>query len=223
MASYRGPVDLHFDTQVALHDLAQMVARGLEDLQPAVLPVADAGQPCRAAPARPRRGTSALQVQAPVLIEGVAAPDVAEARLPHVWKELGCTERDVLTTQRDPAERVDVEPLERPHTGLFPFGGQVLVQMPVQRLAERNGRVVVPREELARDDLVDTDLLEPEVHRRVELSLGRFLSDDRDHDPGRDLVLPAKRESRPNVTHVLVPPRLRIARRASVRRTQPCI
>src|SRR6267143_4828381 len=206
-----GLVDLHLDAQVALHHFLEVVAGGLEHLEPAVLPVAHAGKPRRAAAAGPRLGPAALEMEAPVLGERLAEPDVAEARVPGIGEELRGAEGDVLTAEGDPAEGIHIEALEWPDAGLLALGRQVLVQVLVERLAERDRGVVVPGEELARDDLVHADLLQPEIDGGLELSLGRLLADDRHHDAREDLVLLPELEGRADVADVAVPPRLRVA------------
>ena len=50
----------------------------LEHLQPAVIPVADAGKPGRAAAARPCLGAASLEVQPPVPVEPLALPDLLD-------------------------------------------------------------------------------------------------------------------------------------------------
>src|SRR5512132_1804748 len=182
-------VDIHLYAQVTLHDFPEMVARGLEHLQPAVLPVPDAGEPRRAPPARPCLRPATRQMKTPVLVEGVAPPDVADARLPDIGEELRCAERDVLTAEGDAAQGVHVEPLEGPHTRLLALGRQILVEVLVERLAEWNRRVVVPGEELAGDHLVHPDLLQPEIYGRLQRSLRRLLADDRDDHTRGYLVL----------------------------------
>src|SRR6266567_847068 len=76
-----GLVDLHLDAQVALHDFLEVVAGGLEHFEPPVLPVADAGEPRRAAAAGPGLGAPSLEMEPSVLVERLAAPDVADARV----------------------------------------------------------------------------------------------------------------------------------------------
>src|SRR6266699_3835100 len=143
-----GLVDLHLDAQVALHHFLEVVAGGLEHLEPAVLPVAHAGKPRRAAAAGPRLGPAALEMEAPVLSERLAEPDVAEARVPGIGEELRGAEGDVLTAEGDPAESIHIEALEWPDAGLLALGRQVLVQVLVERLAERDRGVVVQERNL---------------------------------------------------------------------------
>src|SRR6266702_206926 len=95
----RSPVDLHLDTQILAHDILEMSGRRLEHLQPAMLPVANAGEPCRAAAARPRLGAPALEVKPAVLGEGLAVPDLLDRHVVDVREELGRPERDVLPAQ----------------------------------------------------------------------------------------------------------------------------
>src|SRR2546430_3862659 len=215
-----GLVDLPLDAQVALHHFLEVVAGGLEHLEPAVLPVAHARKPRRAASAGPGLGAATLEMETPVLGERLPEPDVAEARVPGIGEELRCPEGDVLAAQSDAAERVHVEALERPDAGLLARRRQVLVEMLVERLAEGNGGVVVPREELARDDLVHADLLQPEIDSGLELPLGRLLADDRYHHAREDLVLLAQLEGRADVPDVPTPPGLRVARGASPGRAE---
>src|SRR6266850_2044135 len=135
-ASCLGLVDLHLDAQVALHHFLEVVAGGLEHLEPAVLPIAHAGQPRRAAAAGPGLGPAAFEMEAPVLGERLAEPDVAEARVPRIGEELRGAEGDVLAAESDAAEGVHVEALEGPDAGLLALRGEVLVEVLVERLAE---------------------------------------------------------------------------------------
>ena len=135
-----------------------MVAGGLEHFEPPVLPVADTGEPRRAAAAGPGLGAPSLEMEPPVLVERLAAPDVADARVPGIGEELRGAEGDVLAAQGDPAERVDVQALEGPDAGLLALRWQVLVEVLVERLAELDRGVVVPRAELSRDDLVHANV-----------------------------------------------------------------
>src|SRR5439155_16610068 len=96
------------------------------------------------------------------------------------------------------------------------LGRKIFVEVPIERLALRNGGVVVPGEEFPRDDLVDTDCVHPEVDCGIELPLDRFLPNDRDDDPRWGRVLLAKREGGSNVCDLVVPPQLGIARRSTV-------
>src|SRR5262245_20832665 len=201
-ASCLGLEDLHLDAQVALHYFLEVVAGGLEHLEPPVLPVADAGEPRRAAAAGPGLGAPSLEMEPPVLVERLAAPDVADARVPGIGEELRCAEGDVLAAQRDPAERVHIEALEGPDAGLLALRGQVLVEVLVERLAEGNRGVVVPREKLARDDLVHANFLQPKIESLLQLPLCRFLADDRHHDAREDLVFLPELESGADVAHV---------------------
>src|SRR6266446_7351319 len=126
-ASCLGLVDLHLDAQIALHHFLEVVAGGLEHFEPPVLPVADAGEPRRAASAGPGLGATALEMEPPVLVERLAAPDVADARVPGIGEELRRAEGDILATQRDPAERVHVQALEGPDAGFLALSRQVFV------------------------------------------------------------------------------------------------
>src|SRR5439155_73471 len=129
---------------------------------------------------------ASLEVHASIPVEGLAAPDFLDRRVVQIGKLIRSAEGNVLAAQRDPAERVDVEPLERPHARLLLLRRPIAVEVLVERLAEVDGGVVVPAEELAGDDVVDADFLEPEVARLVDASLDLLLADDRHHDARRD-------------------------------------
>src|SRR5207247_9514446 len=100
-SSGRRLVDLHLDAQILAHDVLEMPAGGLEHLEPAVRPVANAGEPRRAAAAGPGLRASSLEVQPAVLGEGLAVPDLLDRDVVDVRKELGRAERDVLPAQGD--------------------------------------------------------------------------------------------------------------------------
>src|SRR5690348_6771985 len=83
--------------------------------------------------------------------------------------------------------------------------------MRIERLPQLDVRVVVPRQELARDDFVDADVLEPEIDGRVELPFDLLLPNDRHDDPGLRAKLTAEMERCLHVVHGVVPPFGRIA------------
>src|SRR4029453_6423747 len=96
----------------------QVVARFPEHLQPAVIPVADAGKPGGTAAAGGRPGAPAGGAHPSVPVETFALPDLLDGDLIGVGKQLGRPERNVLAAERDAAERIDIQPFERPDAGL---------------------------------------------------------------------------------------------------------
>ena len=104
----RGLIDLDVHAEVLLHDFLDVVARRLQHLQPAMIPIAHTREPGRTAAARPRFGTLALKVQLPVPVKPFALPDLLETDVVDVGKQVRGLERDVLAAQRDAAERIDV-------------------------------------------------------------------------------------------------------------------
>src|SRR5262249_41624423 len=110
--SGRRLVDLHLDAEILAHDILEVPAGGLEHLQPAVLPVANAGEPGRAAPAGPRLRAAPLEMESAVLGEGLPVPDFLDRRVVDVREEFCGAERNVLPAQGDTAKGVDVEPFE---------------------------------------------------------------------------------------------------------------
>src|SRR5207237_7635324 len=173
-----------------------------------------------AAAAVPGLGAAAVQVEPPILVEGRAVPDVADARLPDIWKKFRGPEGDVLPAERDATERVHIQPLKGPDARLLALRRQARVKLFVESLFGRDPRVVVPGEELSRDHFIDADPLQPEIDRALELPLRRRLPDDRDHHARRGPVRFAELEGRSDVVDVTFPPRLGIARSAPSRRTQ---
>src|SRR5580765_4937368 len=135
-SSGRRLVNLHLDAQILAHDVLEMPGGSLEHLEPAVLPVANAGEPRRAAAARPRLRTSSLEVQPALLGEGLAVPDLLDRHVVDVPKELGGAERDVLPAQGHPPEGVHVEPLEGPDARLLPLRREMAVEVRVESAAE---------------------------------------------------------------------------------------
>src|SRR5262249_8769346 len=140
-------IDVDVHTDVSSHDFAHVVARALQHLEPAVLPVAHAGQPRGAAATGPRLGALPLEVEASIPVEPFALPDGLDGRVVQIGEPGGGPERYVLTAESNPAEGIDVEPLERPDTRLPAIGGQLMVQVRIERLVQRDRRVVVPRQE----------------------------------------------------------------------------
>src|SRR5438105_1882142 len=78
--------DLHFRAEVFLHDLAYVIARLLQHLQPAVFPVANPREPGRAAAARKRLGAASLEMHAAVPVEALALPDLRNRDIVRIRK-----------------------------------------------------------------------------------------------------------------------------------------
>src|SRR5262249_2827851 len=76
--SGRGLVDVDFDPEVAPHDLLQSFARRIQHLQPTIVPVANAGQPGRAAPAGPRLPSVSGQTLQTIATEQLPPPDLLD-------------------------------------------------------------------------------------------------------------------------------------------------
>src|SRR5687767_553440 len=185
-----------------------------------MIPVANAREPGRTAAARKRFRALAFEVKLPVPIEALALPDLLDGDVVGVWKQVGSPERNILPAQRNPPERIDVQPLKRPDARIAYPHWHRPIQMRIERVQRLDMSVVVPRQKFARDHLVDADMLHPEVNRRLELSLNLFLADDRYDDSRRRLELLAHGQRRANIVDRVSPPLLRIARRSSsMRRT----
>ena len=123
-----------------------------------MLPIAYARKPGRAAAARKTFRAASIQVHLAIPIEHIAPPDLLNRFVVRVGEQFGSAERDVLTAERDAPQRVYIETLEGPDTGLLLFRGQIGVEMFVQSFSCRDRRVVVPGEKLACDDLVNADI-----------------------------------------------------------------
>src|SRR5262245_54403915 len=117
-------------------------------------------------------------MQPAVPVEALALPDLFDRHVVGVREEIGGPERNVLSAQGNPPKRVDIEPFERPDARLLLRSWQRSIQMRIKRLSGLDMRVVIPCQELARDDLVHADVLEPEVHGLVESAFDLLLSDD---------------------------------------------
>src|SRR5438034_7136407 len=150
-------VYLNLDAQILSHYLFEMVARLLKNFQPAVLPIAYAGKPGRTSTTRETFGAAAVEVHLAIPIEHLAAPDFLDGDFVRVRKEFRRPERNVLTAERNAAERIHIEAFEGPDARLFLLRRQIGVEMLIESLAGRNGGVVVPGKELPRNHLVDAD------------------------------------------------------------------
>src|SRR5262245_61179263 len=74
-------VHLDLDAQILSHDFLDVVTGAFQPPKPAVVPVADTGEPCGASAAGPRFGAPALEVEPPVPVESLTLPDVPDRRL----------------------------------------------------------------------------------------------------------------------------------------------
>src|SRR6185503_12435734 len=210
--------DLDFRAEILPHHLAYVIAGCFQHFEPAVFPVADAGKPGGASAARKRFGAASLEVHPAVPVEPLTLPDFLDGYVIGVRKQLRGPERNVLAAQRNAAERVHVETLERPYARFRLGYRQVPVEVRIERLADLDVRVVVPREELPGNDFVDADVLHPEVDGRVEFPLNLLLPDDRHDDAGRRLLAAPQLERGSDVADRVAPPFLWIARRPSAMR-----
>src|SRR5690349_7479623 len=116
-----GRVDLNLDSEIFAQDLFKMVARFFQHFQPAVLPIANTGEPGGTSAAREALSATALEVHLAVPVENVALPDVLNRLVVRVRKKLGSAKRDILTAKRNSSQGIDIQTLKRPHARLLPF------------------------------------------------------------------------------------------------------
>src|SRR5437763_13574880 len=110
-----------------------------------MLPVSYAGEPRRATAAGEAFRPTSFEVHSAIPVEHLALPDFLNCLLVCVWEKFGSTKRDILATQGNASQRVDIETFKWPDARLFLHRRQVRIQMFIQSTGGRNRGVVIPR------------------------------------------------------------------------------